>query len=112
MSTVTTEKGTHRRAEKFAEQVCRDNYRRAAYVDQDGCLVFHSEETYARYVESTGKRPGEVNAIWVDEQGFRNRHGDFQLRPEVEKELDEIREEPHVPADDVWRELQAMGVRS
>lgn len=110
MATVTTKEKTGASPREFVERISRDDYRCAAYFDEEGCLVFHSEETYARYVESTGKRPGEVNAIWIDEHGFRNRHSDYQLRPETEKELDEIRKEPHVPAEVVWRELQELGV--
>jgi hypothetical protein len=95
----------------FAERVMQNEFRDAAYLDEEGWLVFRSEETYARYVEATGKRPSEVKAVWIDEHGLRNRHSDFQLKAKVEKELDQIRDEKHIPAAEVWRELQGMGIK-
>jgi len=57
----------------FAERVMQNEFRDAAYLDEEGWLVFRSEETYARYVEATGKRPSEVKAVWIDEHGLRVR---------------------------------------
>ena len=92
-------------------RVLREERDRQCYVDEEGYLVFASEEAYAAYLErQEGKLPSEVKAYWVNEHGGKCCYSDWEPTPEKRKELDEIRKEPTIPADEVWRELKELGV--
>ncbi|NCO34879.1 MAG: hypothetical protein AUJ92_21840 [Armatimonadetes bacterium CG2_30_59_28] len=91
---------------RFSERVRQGRYRDAAYLDEQGCLVFHSEETYARYVESIGKRPGELNAIWVDEHGLHFRYSDDVLTSQEIAELEEAKRDLVAGKGAPWSQLR------
>ncbi|MBC8450090.1 MAG: hypothetical protein H8D78_20350 [Chloroflexi bacterium] len=92
-------------------RVMREEQRQECYVDAEGYLVFASEEAYAAYLEQQGgKLPSEVKAYWVNEYGGKCCYSDWEPTPEKRRELDEIRKEPTVPADEVWQELRELGI--
>jgi hypothetical protein len=78
------------------KELIRDVLReeRSYYIDDEGCLVFLSEEAYADYLEKQGgKLPSEVRAYFIDEQGYKAFYSDWEPPPEYAKELDEARRE-------------------
>lgn len=91
-------------SERIAKAIMKE-LRRDAYLDDDGTLVFYTEEAYARYLKAVGKRPSQVKAVFLDEHGFRFYYSDYELRPEKARELDRIRKEPTVPFEQVIKEL-------
>ncbi len=81
-------------------------------LDSQGTLIFPNEAEYAVYLDrQKGKLPSEVNAIFIDEQGFRVRYSDYVPTPKKARELDKARREPTVPAEVVWKELEKLGVK-
>ena len=73
-------------------EVLEEEWRRDYYIDEEGSLVFFSEEVYADYLDKQkGKLPSEVNAYFFDEQGWRCFYSDWEPTPEKARELDEAR---------------------
>jgi hypothetical protein len=72
--------------------VLEEERSRDYYIDEEGSLVFFSEEAYASYLDKQeGKLPSEVNAYFFDEQGWRCLYSDWEPTPEKARELDEAR---------------------
>ncbi|MGQ9627179.1 MAG: hypothetical protein ACUVV0_09795 [Anaerolineae bacterium] len=64
---------------------------REYYLDEEGYLVFSSEEAYAAYLEKQGgKFPSEVKAYFIDEQGYKCYYSDWELILERAEELKEV----------------------
>ena len=64
------------------------------YIDEEGYLVFFSEDDYADYLDKQeGKLPSEVRAYFIDEQGYKAFYSDWVPTPEYAKELEEARQE-------------------
>jgi predicted HTH domain antitoxin len=75
-------------------EILEEEWRRDYYIDEEGSLVFFSEEAYASYLDKQeGKLPSEVNAYFFDEQGFRAIYCDYEPTPEKARELDEARKQ-------------------
>ncbi len=75
-------------------EVLEEERRRDYYIDDEGTLVFFSEEAYAEYVDKQkGKLPSEVNAYFFDEQGYKCFYSDWVPTPEKARELEEARRE-------------------
>jgi hypothetical protein len=92
-------------------KVLEEERRKDYYIDEEGSLVFFSEEAYADYLDKQeGKLPSEVPARFIDEGGWRCFYSDWEPMPEKARELDEARTEPTVPAGVVWQELRDLGV--
>ena len=82
--------------EEFAQlirQIVREELRGTCTVDEEGYLVFRDEESYARYLELTGKKPSEVKAYWIDEHGLKVRYSDDEVTPELVREIEEAKRE-------------------
>lgn len=74
--------------------VLEEERSRDYYIDEEGSLVFFSEEAYASYLDKQeGKLPSEVNAYFFDEQGFKAVYCDYEPTPEKARELDEARKQ-------------------
>jgi hypothetical protein len=72
--------------------VLEEERSRDYYIDEEGSLVFFSEEAYASYLDKQeGKLPSEINAYFFDEQGWRCLYSDWEPTPEKARELDEAR---------------------
>jgi len=81
------------------------------YIDEEGCLVFLSEDVYADYLDKQeGKLPSEVRAYFIDEQGYKAFYSDWVPTAEYARELEEARKEPTVDAEEVWNDLRKLGV--
>jgi hypothetical protein len=64
------------------------------YIDDDGYLVFLSEDAYADYLDKQeGKPPSEVRAYFIDEQSYKAFYSDWVPTPEYARELEEARRE-------------------
>jgi len=64
------------------------------YIDEEGCLVFFSEDDYADYMDKQeSKLPSEVRAYFIDEQGYKVFYSDWLPTPEYARELEEVRRE-------------------
>ena len=67
---------------------------RRYYIDDDGYLIFLSEDAYADYLDKQeGKLPSEVRAYFIDEQGYKAFYSNWVPTPEYARELDEARRE-------------------
>lgn len=77
-------------------------------VDEKGYLVFCDEQSYARYLALTKKKPSKVKAYWV-EHGLRFRYSDDEVTPELARELDDAKREIEagnlIPYEQVRKEL-------
>jgi hypothetical protein len=72
--------------------VLEEERSRDCYIDEEGSLVCFNEEAYASYLDKQeGKLPGEVNAYFFDEQGWRCFYSDWEPTPEKARELDEAK---------------------
>ncbi len=81
------------------------------YIDEEGYLVFFSEDAYADYLDKQeGKLPSEVRAYFIDEQGYKAFYSDWVPTPEYARELEEARKESTVDAEEVWEDLRKLGV--
>lgn len=95
----------------LVKEILEEERRRDYYIDEAGSLVFFSEDAYADYLDKQeGKLPSEVNAYFFDEQGWRCFYSDWEPTPEKAGELDEVKNEPTVPAEVVRQELRGLGV--
>ena len=66
---------------ELIREVLEEEQRRDYYIDEEGSLVFFSEEAYADYLDKQeGKLPSEVNAYFFDEQGWRCFYSDWICR--------------------------------
>jgi hypothetical protein len=75
-------------------EVLEEERHRDYGIDEEGRLVFFSEEAYADYLDKQeGKLPSEVNAYFFDEQGFKAVYCDYEPTPEKARELDEARKQ-------------------
>lgn len=75
-------------------EVLEEERRRDYYIDEEGNLVFFSEEAYARYLDKQeGKLPSEVNVYFFDEQGFKAVYCDYVPTPEKARQLEEARKQ-------------------
>jgi len=63
---------------------------REYFLDEDGWLVFTSEEAYARYLAChPDKMPSELKACFIDENGVKAYYSDYELTEEGLKRLEE-----------------------
>ena len=63
-------------------------------TDKDGNLIFLFEEDYAAYLaKQKDKLPGEVNAYFIDEQGFTVRYADEIPTAKTRKRLEQAKRE-------------------
>ncbi len=64
------------------------------FLDDDGYLVFTTEEAYAAYLDRhEAKLPSEVRAYFIDDQGYKTRYSDWEPTPEYADELDTAEKE-------------------
>jgi hypothetical protein len=74
----------------LVKQVIEQERRRDCYVDDDGYLVFYTEEGYADYLEKVGKRPSRVKAYWIGEGGLKFHYSDYELSEREKRRLARI----------------------
>ena len=99
----------------FVKQIIEAERRKDCYVDDDGTLVFYSEEGYADYLKKVGKPPSKVKAVFLNEGGLKCRYSDYKLTPQEKRRLSRIRkqiaEERVVPGKVVFEKLRKRGIK-
>jgi hypothetical protein len=67
---------------------------REYFLDEDGWLVFTSEEAYARYLsQHPDKMPSELKACFIDENGVKAYYSDYELTEEGLRRVEEGRKQ-------------------
>ena len=87
---------------------------REYFLDEDGWLVFTSEEAYVRYLERhPDKMPSELKACFIDENGVKAYYSDYELTEEGLRRLEEARKDIEAGRiytwDEIKRELASRG---
>jgi hypothetical protein len=96
---------------EIIREVMREEQRREYVLDDRGYLIFATEQAYADYLaKQEGRRPSEVRARFLDEQGFRCYYSDWEPTTRKVKELERSHREPTVLADIVFDEVRKLGV--
>lgn len=94
---------------EFIKQVIEAERRKDCYVDDDGTLVFYTEEGYADYLRKVGKPPSKVKAVFLNEGGLKCRYSDYKLTAREKRRLERARKQVAegkvVPWEQVKREL-------
>jgi hypothetical protein len=85
---------------------------REYFLDEDGWLVFTSEEAYARYLsQHPDKMPSELKACFIDENGVKAYYSDYELTEEGLKRLEEARKDLEAGKLHSWAEVKrALGM--
>jgi hypothetical protein len=98
----------------FVKQIIEAERRKDCYVDDDGTLVFYSEEGYADYLKKVGKPPSKVKAVFLNEGGLKCRYSDYKLTPQEKRRLARIRKQIAeggvVPGEVVFEKLRKRGI--
>ncbi len=80
---------------------------REYFLDEDGWLVFTSEEAYARYLERhPDKMPSELKACFIDEHGVKAYYSDYELTEEGLRRLEEARKDIEAGRTYTWDEIK------
>ncbi|MFA0760568.1 MAG: hypothetical protein HZLCBSQH_000669 [Candidatus Fervidibacterota bacterium] len=67
---------------------------REYFLDEEGWLVFTSEEAYTRYLERhPDKMPSELKACFIDENGVKAYYSDYELTEEGLRRVEEGRKQ-------------------
>lgn len=102
----TVGKMTMAELKEFVKQVIMEERRKDCYVDDDGYLVFYTEEGYADYIKRLGKRPSQVKAYWIGKGGLKFRYSDYQLTEREKRRLARIRKEIAEGKVRPWEEVK------
>ena len=78
---------------EFVKQIIEVERRKDCYVDDDGTLVFYTEEGYADYLRKVGKPPSKVKVVFLNEGGLKCRYSDYKLTPQEKRRLARIRKQ-------------------
>jgi len=109
VATMTIEK-----LRDFVKQIVEAERRKDCYVDDDGTLVFYTEEGYADCLKKVGKPPSKVKAVFLNEGGLKCRYSDHRLTPQEKRRLARIRrqiaEGRVVPWEQVEEKLRERGI--
>jgi len=74
-------------------------------------MVFLNEYAYSRFVEShPDKLPGELNASFIDAQGFRCHYSDYELKPATASRLRRTSRGNTISSAELKKRLKKMGV--
>jgi len=64
--------------------VVREERHREYYIDEEGCLVFLSEDAYADCLDKQeGKLASEVRGYFIDEKGCKAFYSDWVPTPRI-----------------------------
>ncbi|MCS7187907.1 MAG: hypothetical protein RMK89_13275 [Armatimonadota bacterium] len=100
---------------EFVKQVIEAERRKDCYVDEDGTLVFYTEEGYADYLRKVGKPPSKVKAVFLNEGGLKCRYSDYKLTPREKRRLERARRQVAegrvVPGEVVFERLRKRGIK-
>jgi hypothetical protein len=97
--------------EEILRKVVRQEQRPSYYLDESDHKVFFNEYAYSRFIESQpDKLPSELNASFIDAQGFRCHYSDYELTP---SEASRLRRSPcskNITSVELKKRLRKLGV--
>ncbi|MCI0695639.1 hypothetical protein L0337_27010 [candidate division KSB1 bacterium] len=97
--------------EELLREIVRQEQRPSYYLDESGHKVFFNEYAYSRFVEShPSKLPSELNASFIDAQGFRCHYSDYELKPSVVSQLRRSPRNKAMPSTELKKRLKKLGV--
>lgn len=97
--------------EETLREIVRQEQRPSYYVDETGHKVFFNEYAYSRFIEShSDKLPSELEASFIDAQGFRCHYSDYELKPVLTSRLRRASPVKTTSSDDLKKRLKKMGV--
>lgn len=97
--------------EELIREIVRQEQRPSYYVDESGHKIFFNEYAYSRFVEShRGKLPSELNASFIDAQGFRCHYSDDELKPSIADRLRRSRPGQGISSAEIKERLKKLGV--
>jgi hypothetical protein len=97
--------------EKLLREIVRQEQRPSYYLDESGHKIFFNEYAYSRFVESQpDKLPSELNASFIDAQGFRCHYSHYELKPSVASRLRRPSRIKAISSAELKKRLRKMGV--
>ncbi|MGH7601333.1 MAG: hypothetical protein ACREOI_33660 [bacterium] len=97
--------------EDLLREIVRQEQRPSYYLDESGHKVFFNEYAYSRFVESqSSKLPSELNASFIDAQGFRCHYSDYELKPSVVSQLRRSSRGRTITSTELKKRLKKLGV--
>lgn len=97
--------------EELIREIVRQEQRPSYYLDEAGHKIFFNEYAYSRFVESQpNKLPSELNASFIDAQGFRCHYSDYELKPSVISRLKRSSRSKVATSTELKKHLRKMGV--
>lgn len=97
--------------EELLREIVRQEQRPSYYLDESGHKVFFNEYAYSRFVESQpSKLPSELNASFIDAQGFRCHYSDYELKPFVASRLRRSPRGRTMTSTELKKRLKKLGV--
>ena len=79
---------------KFIKDIIREERWRECYLDDDGWLIFYDEESYARYLATQKEKwHSEIEACFLDEQGFHVYYSDYMPTDKKRQQLKQAKQE-------------------
>ncbi len=97
--------------EELVREIVRQEQRPSYYLDESGHKVFFNEYAYSRFVEShPNKLPSELNASFIDAQGFRCHYSDYKLKPSMVSKLRRSPRDKSMPSTELKKRLKKLGV--
>jgi hypothetical protein len=97
--------------EELIRDIVRQEQRPSYYLDEAGHKIFFNEYAYSRFVEShPDKLPSELNASFIDAQGFRCHYSDYELKPSVKSRFKRSSRGKVTTSIELKKHLRKMGV--
>lgn len=97
--------------EDLVREIVRQEQRPSYYHDESGHKVFFNEYAYSRFVEShPSMLPSELNASFIDAQGFRCHYSGYKLKPSVVSRLRRSSHGRTMTSTELKKRLKKLGV--
>jgi hypothetical protein len=78
----------------IVRQVVREEISSRWRIDDEGNIIFLYEEDYIDYLDKRkGEFPSEINAFFIDSQGFTVRYADETLTAKAKKRIEKAKQE-------------------
>ncbi|MBC8230797.1 hypothetical protein H8E77_14705 [bacterium] len=79
---------------EFIKNIIREERWGECYLDDDGWLTFYDEESYAHYLAAQKEKlHSEIEACFLDEQGFRVYYSDYMPTDKKRQQLKQAKQE-------------------
>jgi basic membrane lipoprotein Med (substrate-binding protein (PBP1-ABC) superfamily) len=88
------EKMTLQDLQDIVRQIIREELSSRWRIDDEGNIIFLYEEDYIDYLDKRkGEIPSEINAFFVNDQGFTVRYADEILTSKAKKRIEKAKQE-------------------